>query len=116
MLGICLGYQAMGEFFGAQVTRAPVPVHGKVGPVYHGGHKMFLNVPNPFQATRYHSLILEGCEKTDFEITAVTHGGIAMAAAHNHYPLWGMQFHPEAWLTECGLQLICNWAALINEN
>lgn len=136
MLGVCLGFQAMGLFFGGKLEKAPVPVHGKPCEIHQLGiwnlelgiedsptnneqlttnnySRMFQDVSNPFVATRYHSLIIKGLEKTPFEITATTHDGIAMAAVHKTLPLWGVQFHPEAILTVEGAQIIKNWATLL---
>jgi anthranilate synthase/aminodeoxychorismate synthase-like glutamine amidotransferase len=109
MLGICLGYQALGEFFGATLLKSPVPFHGKTSMIEHTHHPMFTAVPSPLQVMRYHSLMLSGLEKTPFEITSRTATNEPMSLAHTELPLWGMQFHPESILTECGLRLIQNW-------
>lgn len=112
MLGVCLGYQALGQFFGAELVKAPLPTHGKVAVVEHNGHKMFSQIPSTFNVTRYHSLVLQGLENTLFEMNSSTRDGLAMSAAHKELPLWGVQFHPEAVLTEHGLQLLRNWVRL----
>lgn len=113
MLGVCLGYQAMGEFFGAELIKAPVPAHGKVCEIYHKDHKMFEGIPSPVKVTRYHSLILSNFAASEMIITSVTEDGIPMSAAHKELPLWGLQFHPEAILTAFGLKMMQNWARLI---
>lgn len=106
--GICLGYQAMGEHFGARLVKAPVPMHGKVSLVDHNGKGVFSHLENPVQVCRYHSLIL-----TDFpeslEITSQTGEGIPMSLKHRNYPWEGVQFHPEAILTVRGKQMVRNW-------
>jgi anthranilate synthase/aminodeoxychorismate synthase-like glutamine amidotransferase len=114
ILGICLGHQAIGEFFGAALVKAPEPVHGKVSEIMHAPHDMYRDIPDYFSVARYHSLILSGLEKTDLSITASTQNGLPMSIAHNSYPLWGVQYHPEAIQTEYGLQLLKNWASLFS--
>lgn len=110
MLGICLGHQAIGHFFGAHVIRAGEIVHGKTSPIYHNGRDIFQGLPSPFQATRYHSLLLE---RENFpsclEITAKTPDGQIMGIKHQRYPLYGVQFHPESILTEYGAELLRNF-------
>jgi anthranilate synthase/aminodeoxychorismate synthase-like glutamine amidotransferase len=114
MLGICLGHQAIGEFFGARLMKAPVPVHGKVSEISHAVHPMYNGIPASLKVARYHSLVLTGLQNTGLTITASTADGLPMSMAHNSLPLWGMQFHPEAIQTEHGLQLLKNWTALLN--
>lgn len=111
ILGICLGFQAIGAYFGAEVIKNPTPVHGKVSAITHSGHATFKGIPSPFNVTRYHSLSLGKTDQMEnVSITAFTRDEkIPMALAHHHLPLVGFQFHPEAILTDYGLTLIQNW-------
>ena len=111
LFGVCLGMQAMGEAFGGQIVRAPVPMHGKVSEVYHEGQGVFKDLPIPFKATRYHSLIVERASVPDcFEVTAVTaEDGLVMGLSHKTYNMHGVQFHPESIASECGHQLLKNF-------
>lgn len=111
VLGVCLGYQAIGEIFGADLVEADKPVHGKLSAIRHSEHKMFSGVPNSFRVCRYHSLILENI-KFPLHVTAKTQDGVAMALAHDSLPVWGIQYHPEAILTEYGKVLLDNWVDL----
>jgi anthranilate synthase/aminodeoxychorismate synthase-like glutamine amidotransferase len=110
LLGVCLGHQALAEAFGARVERAPRPVHGKTSPIRHTGRGVFRNLPCPFEATRYHSLLVarDGLPPT-LEVTAETPDGAIMGLMHREMPLEGVQFHPESILTEHGAQLVQNW-------
>jgi para-aminobenzoate synthetase/4-amino-4-deoxychorismate lyase len=109
LLGICLGHQAIGVAFGAQVVKAPRPVHGKAFPVTHRGRGVLAGLPNPFQATRYHSLILdEATLPPDLAVTART-DGIVMAVSHRRRPVEGVQFHPESILTTHGSAIIASF-------
>lgn len=112
MLGICLGHQALGEFFGAKLIKAKVPMHGKTTVVRHSGHPLFAGIPERFTVMRYHSLLLESLDNTPLECIARTDEGEIMALAHRSLPILGMQFHPESILTEYGLQLLRNWVAV----
>jgi anthranilate synthase/aminodeoxychorismate synthase-like glutamine amidotransferase len=116
ILGICLGYQAIGEFFGARLAKAAIPMHGKTSAVQHTGHPLFKDIPHSFLAMRYHSLILEDWQDTALQCIARSEDGVAMALAHQKLPLLGVQFHPESILTASGLQLIKNWTALVRES
>jgi anthranilate synthase/aminodeoxychorismate synthase-like glutamine amidotransferase len=113
VLGVCLGHQAIGQAFGGQVVRAPVPMHGKLSPVSHAGTDIFQGLPNPFQATRYHSLIVarEGLPET-LVPTAWTEDGIMMGMRHRSLPIFGVQFHPESIASECGHELLANFLAI----
>ncbi len=111
ILGVCLGHQAIGEVFGGTVTLAPTLMHGKTSEVYHSGVGVFQNLPQPFTATRYHSLVIDRDSCPDvLEITAWTEDGLIMGVRHRQYPtLEGVQFHPESILTTCGKDLLRNF-------
>lgn len=107
ILGVCLGHQTIAQVFGARIVKAPSPVHGKLSRIYHDGKSLFTGLPSPFMATRYHSLIVDKSSISDpLEVTAVTEEGLVMGIRHKQYPLEGVQFHPEALLTEYGLEMI----------
>jgi len=112
ILGVCLGHQALGMYFGAKLTHAPYPMHGKTSNVQHITHPLSKDIPTPFTAMRYHSLIVENLEKTALQSLAHSEDGSIMALAHKTYPSIGIQFHPESIVTEHGLQLLKNWADL----
>jgi anthranilate synthase/aminodeoxychorismate synthase-like glutamine amidotransferase len=114
ILGICLGHQAIGQFFGANVIKAPKPVHGKISKIHHAGHDMFSDIPENLYVARYHSLVVSGFEKTDLCITSTTDDGLPMSFAHKELPLWGVQFHPEAIQTEHGLKIFKNWTSIFS--
>lgn len=109
ILGICLGHQGIGAYFGANLKKARLPVHGKTSILKHKGHVLFEKLPETFEVMRYHSLILEDFEKTELEIIAETPEGEVMAIAHQTLPILGLQFHPESILTEYGLKMLKNW-------
>lgn len=109
VLGVCLGHQCIGEVYGGKVTRAPRLMHGKVSPVYHTGEGLFYGVPSPFQATRYHSLIVEEPIPDVLKVTAFTSEGEVMALQHKTHPVVGVQFHPESILTEHGKRILQNF-------
>jgi anthranilate synthase component 2 len=110
MLGVCLGHQALGAAFGGAVVRAPQPMHGKLSAIHHNDTGVFARLPNPFLATRYHSLILRRDDLPDcLEVTAWTEDGIIMGVRHREYPLQGVQFHPESILTETGKVLLATF-------
>lgn len=111
LMGVCLGHQAIGQAFGARVTRAPEPVHGKVWDVVHGGTDLFAGLPSPFRATRYHSLVVENLPETLIP-TARTADGLVMGLAHRDLPIWGVQFHPESIASEHGHDLLRNFLSL----
>lgn len=112
MLGICLGMQAIGEYFGAELIRAAVPMHGKVSEVNHLQKGLFDSIEQPTRVMRYHSLVLQNLPR-ELEKTAWTKEGEIMALQHQDYPLQGVQFHPESILTTKGLQLLQNWLQMI---
>ena len=113
ILGVCLGHQAIGAAFGGNIVRAPKLFHGKTSQIEHDGKGIFRDLPNPFVATRYHSLIVERKSlPKELIVTAETKEGIIMGVRHRHYPLEGVQFHPESVLTESGKQLLRNFLAL----
>jgi anthranilate synthase/aminodeoxychorismate synthase-like glutamine amidotransferase len=109
-LGVCLGHQCLGDVFGGRVSRAPQVMHGKVSRIFHGGDSVFRGIPNPFLATRYHSLMVEPeSVPAELELTAWTEDGVVMGLRHRRHPLAGVQFHPESILTEHGHQLLRNF-------
>ena len=113
MLGVCLGHQAIGQAFGGKVQRAPVPMHGKVGRVEHAGTDIFAGLPSPFDAARYHSLIVERSSlPAALEATAWTEDGLVMGLRHRGLPLFGVQFHPESIASEYGRDIVANFLAV----
>jgi anthranilate synthase component 2 len=110
LLGVCLGHQAIGQAFGGKVIHAPSLMHGKTSSIHHNSTGLFSNVPLPFSAARYHSLVIEKeTMPKELEVTATTDDGIIMGVRHQHYPIEGIQFHPESVLTEAGPHIISNW-------
>lgn len=113
ILGVCLGHQAIGQVFGGRVVRAPRLMHGKTSPIEHASKGVFRDLPQPFTATRYHSLVVEPSSlPTDLEITAWTDDNgtrTIMGLKHKRLDVEGVQFHPESILTESGKQLLANW-------
>ena len=112
ILGVCLGHQALGIYFGAQLTHVPYPMHGKTSAVTHTNHPLFKDIPPSFTVMRYHSLVVKDFDKTGLQSIANTADGTIMALAHENYPCTGVQFHPESVGTDYGLQLLKNWALL----
>lgn len=113
ILGICLGHQVIGHAFGAEIVKAKEPVHGKVSEVLHDHRSIFAGIKNPLKVTRYHSLIVERETLPDcLQITCETKEGVIMGVRHKSYPVEGVQFHPEAELTECGHQILKNFIDL----
>ena len=110
ILGVCLGHQCIGAVYGGNIVRADTIMHGKISAIRHIDNPIFSDIESPFEATRYHSLIIERdtCPEV-LEIIAETDEGEIMGVAHRDYPLWGLQFHPESILTECGKTLIRNF-------
>lgn len=113
ILGVCLGHQAIGQAFGGNIIKT-YPMHGKISDVYNNGKNIFKDVPSPFKATRYHSLIIEKetCP-SELEVTAETKDKIIMGIAHKKYKIYGVQFHPESIASEHGHQIIKNFLELI---
>ena len=110
LLGVCLGHQAIGQVFGGRVIRAPQPMHGKTSLMYHQEQGVFQGLPSPFEANRYHSLIVERSTLPDeLEITANTADGLIMGLRHRRYPVEGVQFHPESIMTPAGKHLLRNF-------
>ncbi|MFM9034161.1 MAG: aminodeoxychorismate/anthranilate synthase component II [Mycobacterium sp.] len=116
LLGVCLGHQAIGVAFGATVDRAPELLHGKTSSVFHTNAGVLHGLPDPFTATRYHSLtILPQTLPAELEVTARTRGGVIMAVRHVELPIHGVQFHPESILTEGGHRMLANWLGCCGE-
>ncbi len=114
ILGVCLGHQCIGHTFGGEVVRNVRIMHGKVSPIYHDGKGVFAGLSDPFDATRYHSLVIrrETWTNPDFEVTAWTKEGEIMGVRHKRWPLHGVQFHPESFLTVEGPKLLRNFLDL----
>lgn len=109
ILGVCLGHQAIGQAFGGRIVRA-APCHGKVATVEHDGSSMFAEIPNPFQAARYHSLVIEEASlPACLQVTSRSGDGWIMSVRHQELPIWGYQFHPESILTPHGYRLLANF-------
>jgi len=113
LLGVCLGHQCIGEVFGGSVVRAPRIMHGKTSMVRHGGLGVMAGLSNPFEATRYHSLVVEPSSVPEvLEVTAETEDGVVMGLRHRTLPVEGVQFHPESILTGEGRRLLANFLAM----
>lgn len=112
ILGVCLGHQSIGQAFGGEIVRAERLMHGKTSPVRHDGESIYRGLPNPFQATRYHSLLIRRETLPEcLQVTAETAEGEIMGVRHRTLPVEGVQFHPESILTECGKELLRNFVA-----
>ncbi len=109
VLGVCLGHQCLGAVYGGTVGRAPRLMHGKTSRIYHNGSGIFEGLPSPFEAMRYHSLIVNEPVPACLEVTAFTTEGEVMALQHRHYPVFGVQFHPESILTQHGKLILQNF-------
>ncbi|MBV9522738.1 MAG: aminodeoxychorismate/anthranilate synthase component II [Alphaproteobacteria bacterium] len=116
VLGVCLGHQAIGQVFGGRVIRAPQPMHGKVSRIRHGGTGLFAGLPDPFEATRYHSLLVErGSLPNTLAVTAETEDGLVMGLEHHERPVHGVQFHPESIASVGGHRLLGNFLRLATQ-
>ena len=114
ILGVCLGHQCIGEVFGGEVVRAKRLMHGKTSQILHDGRQLFRGLPNPFEATRYHSLIVQRERlPSELQITAWTKEGEIMGLRHRRWPVYGVQFHPESILTKSGKDLLRNFLRLV---
>ena len=110
ILGVCLGHQSIGQVFGGKVVRAGKIMHGKTSPIEHTNRGVFSGLPSPFQATRYHSLVVEKASLPEcLNVTAWSDDGEIMGIRHKEHPTEGVQFHPESILTEHGLDMMRNW-------
>ncbi|HEU0071596.1 MAG TPA: aminodeoxychorismate/anthranilate synthase component II [Alphaproteobacteria bacterium] len=116
LLGVCLGHQAIGQAFGGKVIRAPEPMHGKVSQMRHGGKGVFAGLPSPFEATRYHSLIVEKSTLPDALESTAEADGLIMGLQHKTLPIHGVQFHPESIASQHGHQLLRNFLQLAGHN
>lgn len=117
LLGVCLGHQSIGAAFGGTVVRSVSLMHGKTSPILHDGKELFAGLPNPFNATRYHSLVVERSSLPDcLEVTAWVENGEIMGMRHRELPVWGVQFHPESILTEGGMELLGNFLTLSRQH
>jgi anthranilate synthase component 2 len=117
VLGVCLGHQAMAASFGARIVRAPELMHGKTSMVRHDGSELFDGLPDPFEATRYHSLVVdpETVPEEEFEEIAWSDDGVLQGLRHRRLPWWGVQFHPESILTRVGPRLLANFLKICGE-
>jgi len=113
ILGVCLGHQAIGQAFGGKIVRAPLPMHGKLSRIEHNGQGIFRGLKRSFQATRYHSLVIEpSSAPAELEVSAETDDGLIMAVAHRDRPVYGVQFHPESIASEHGRRILRNFLDL----
>jgi len=113
LMGVCLGHQCIGDVFGGEVIVNYRMMHGKTSPIHHDGRDLFAGLPNPFTATRYHSLVIKrDTMPACLEITAETAEGEVMGVRHREFPIWGVQFHPESILTEHGREMLRNFLQL----
>jgi len=115
VLGVCLGHQAIGEAYGGKIVKAPALMHGKTSPVHHGGEGIFAGLENPFEATRYHSLVVAPDNlPAELIVDGWTEDGTIMGLRHREFPVFGVQFHPESIMTGCGKQLLRNFLCCRN--
>ena len=111
VLGVCLGMQCINEAFGGSTVRSPIPMHGKVSMIYHNNNGIFKGLPSPFTAARYHSLMVK-LKPSELIVTSQTSDGVIMGISHQEFPIHGVQFHPESFLTEKGFLLVENFLRL----
>lgn len=117
LLGVCLGHQSIGQAFGGRIVRAPLPMHGKLSAIHHTGEGIFRDLPTPFTATRYHSLVVDRPSLPgELAITAETEDGLIMGLAHRDLPIHGVQFHPESIASEHGHRLLANFLRIAGHN
>ncbi len=109
MLGVCLGHQAIGEAYGGRTVKAPKPVHGKISAILHDGSSLFKDIPSPFEAARYHSLVVDLDDSSPLHVTARTGDDVIMAVQHAEHPVFGVQFHPESILSAHGMDVLENF-------
>ncbi len=115
ILGVCLGMQCINECFMGKTIKSPIPVHGKTSKIYHNQKGLFKNIPSPFKVARYHSLCIEMPKTSPLKVDAQSEDGVVMAVSHPDYPLFGVQFHPESFLTEYGQKLAKNFLGVISK-
>ena len=116
ILGVCLGHQAIGDAYGAQITRAPIPMHGKVSVIHHQGEAVFRGINGPFRATRYHSLVVdEATLPDDLVVTARSDDGVVMGLSHKVHPVHGVQFHPESISSDYGRVVFGNFLSIADD-
>ncbi len=116
ILGVCLGHQSIGQAYGGRIVRAERLMHGKTSPVFHDGRELYVGLPDPFDATRYHSLLIERDSLPEcLEITAWTAENEIMGIRHRELPVWGMQFHPESILTVTGMDMLKNFLEMTSQ-
>ncbi len=113
LFGVCLGHQAIGLYHGLSLEKLEAPMHGKVSIVHTQKHPMFTDIPPVFEVCRYHSLVLPNFESESIQIVALSDDHRVMAISHNTLPIWGVQFHPEAILTQYGIKMIQNWLNMV---
>lgn len=112
ILGVCLGHQVIGQVYGGRIARAIKPMHGKTSQIHHHQAGLFTALPHPLTVVRYHSLIVDHLQDAVLNITATSNENEVMAVAHRDFPVYGVQFHPEAEMTECGRDLLANFLSI----
>lgn len=113
ILGVCLGHQTIGHFFGADVVKGSRPLHGKITMIHHNGEDLFQGLPRDYKVTRYHSLVVsDESFPAELKVTARSEDGVIMGLKHREFPIYGVQFHPEAILTEYGHELLANFKSI----